>query len=358
MPLYMDIHKVETNAFTVEDVVKAHMQDLAVQAKYGVIQIKYWVNVETQMIFCLMEGPSKEACNKVHVESHGNTACNIIKVSDDEYNLYLGTGKSVKDLAHTDSGGIDTGFRTLILFSLVDLTGKYNHMYDEVKKLIDQHNGSPIIQPDDNMMASFVYASDAILCAIAINKILKPIQDNLEFVVTLVSGSPVDEFGKDLFEETKKKAQYLSAVGLKKIMYIDNETEALSAKEPISPNVRAEEFKTINNDDFNFLFQLFNILDKKLYEPDFKSNELYSLLGLSKSQAYRKIKSLTEIAPNQLIQELRLRHSLINLKQNGKTISEIAFDLGFNSPTYFTRTFRKRFGITPTTFVKTIEDSY
>ena len=69
--------------------------------------------------------------------------------------------------------------------------------------------------------------------------------------------------------------------------------------------------------------------------------DLNALFGLSKSQAYRKIKSVTGIAPNQLIQELRLRKSLKSLKKNDKTIAEIAFDLGFNSPTYFARVFKK-----------------
>lgn len=352
MPLYMDIHKVETDAFTVEDVVKAHMKDLAIQEKFGVVQVKYWVNTETKMIFCLMKGPSKEACNQVHVESHGNTACNIIEVSDDEYNLYLGAGKSVDDLAHTNEGGIDTGYRTLLLLSLVDLTGKYSHMYYEVKQLIEKYKGLPIIQPEEDIMASFIYASDAILCAIAINELLKPIKDNLEFVITLVSGKPVDEFGNDLFEETNNKAKYLQAIGLKEIMFIDTETMALSLKEPISPKIRQEEFKSINEQDFKFLFQLFEIFNDKLFEPDFKCEELYSLIGLSKSKTYRKIKLLTKIAPNQLIQELRLRKSLKYLKQNSKTISEISYDLGFNNPTYFTRIFRKRFSITPSNFAQ------
>ncbi len=352
MPLYMDIHTVDSDAFSVEDVVKAHMEDLAIQEKFGVIQIKYWVNVEARTLFCLMKGPNKEACNQVHKESHGNTACNIIEVSDDEFNIFLGTGKNVNDLAHTVDGGIDTGYRIIFLISLIDLTGLYGHFNNEIKRLIEKYKGVPIILPDDNIMASFVFASDAVLCALEINKILKPIQDNLEFVITLVSGKPVDEFGNDLFEETKKKTEYLSAVGLKKKMFIDTETKALFAKESISPKIRDDEFQTINNDDFIFLFKLFETLNKKLYDPKFKSKDLYSFLGLSKSQTYRKIKSLTEIAPNQLIQELRLHKSLKKLKQKGGTIAEVAYNLGFNSPTYFTRTFRKRFGITPTCFNK------
>ena len=100
MPLYMDIHIVDSDSFSVEDVVKAHMQDLAMEKKFGVTQRKYWVNEKNKTIFCLMEGPDKDSCNAVHRESHGLTACNIIEVSDDEYHLFLGIGeKNEVDLA-------------------------------------------------------------------------------------------------------------------------------------------------------------------------------------------------------------------------------------------------------------------
>ena len=91
-------------------------------------------------------------------------------------------------------------------------------------------------------------------------------------------------------------------------------------------------------------------MEDKIEQPDFKSEDIDRMLGLSKSQTYRKIKSLTGIAPNQLIQEFRLRKSLKFLKQHSKTISETAYDLGFNSPAYFAKVFRKRFNITPTHF--------
>ena len=346
----MDIHTVDSDDFSVEDVVKAHMEDLAIQERFGVIQIKYWVNVEAKTLFCLMEGPNKEACNEVHKESHGNTACNIIEVSDDEFNLYLGVGKNVNDLAYTYSGEIDTGYRTILLLSIADLTGKYSHYINEIDRIIDQHKGVPILQPDDDIMVSFIFASNAILCAKAIGKLLRSIPDNIEFTLSLVSGRPVDEVGNNMFEETKKKVRYMCSLGSKKTMYIDSETKILSDKERISSKIGIDDFKVVQNEDFIFLFQLFDILDEKLDNPDFKSESLNELLGLSKSRTYRKIISFIGIAPGQLIQELRLRKSLRSLKQNGKTIAEIAFDLGFNSPTYYARVFKKRFYITPTYF--------
>jgi len=157
MPLFMDIHTVDSDDFTVEDVVKAHMEDLAIQERFGVIQIKYWVNVETKTLFCLMEGPDKDACNMVHKESHGNTACNIIEVSDDEFNLFLGEGKSVNDLAYTNSGGLDTGYRTILLLSTADFSGQYGHKINEIHRSIEQYQGVVILGPEDDIMVSFLF---------------------------------------------------------------------------------------------------------------------------------------------------------------------------------------------------------
>jgi AraC-like DNA-binding protein len=53
-----------------------------------------------------------------------------------------------------------------------------------------------------------------------------------------------------------------------------------------------------------------------------------------------------------LIQESRLHKALNTIMQGSMTIAEIAYEVGFNSPTYFTRAFKKRFGITPTEFAK------
>ena len=352
MPLYMDIHTVDSDTFSVEDVVKAHMEDLAIQERFGVVQLKYWVNVEAKTIFCLMEGPDKKSCNMVHVESHGNTACNIIEVSDDEYNLFLGIGNDINDLAQTEAGEIDTGYRTILLSNLTDFTGKYKHLSKEIKRLVQRHKGVLVVQPGNDIMASFIYSSSAILCAYAIEKLFKSIEDNIEFNLSLVTGKPVDEEGKNMFEETKKKVKFLCSIGLNKTMYIDVKSKELSSKEPKSPKVREEDFKIVTIDDFNFIFQLFEILNGKLEDPEFKSEGLNIALALSKSKTYRKIKSLTGMAPNQLIQELRLRKSLELLQQKSHTIAEIAFDSGFNSPTYFTRMFKKRYKVLPSSFAK------
>lgn len=350
MPLYMDIHTVDSDTFSVEDVVKAHMEDLAIQEQFGVTQLKYWVNVEAKTLFCLMKGPDKEACNEVHRKSHGNTACNIIEVSDDEFNLFLGVGNNINDLAKTISGEIDSGYRTILLVRIFNFTGKHN--LDHIYTIIKKHEGSIIVHPDDEIMVSFIFASQAILCAVAIEHLVASLPDNIELTLAIASGRPVDEKGENLFEETRSKVHCLSALGSINRIYIDSDTKALSEKETISSQIHMTNFDVVQNDDFEFLNRLFQILNENSHTPEFKSNYLYGLLGLSKSQAYRKISLLTGMPPNQLLQELRLRKSLVRIQRKSETIAEIAYDMGFNSPTYFTRAFKKRFGLLPTSFAK------
>jgi len=348
----MDFHKLDSSVISKEELTKFHDEDLAIQEKFGVFELKYWANLEAKNLFCLAQAPSKEAFNEVHKQSHGRTACNIIEVSEDEFNLYFGTGKSVNDLAHTESGEIDTGFRTILLLSLDDLCGQNDHYLKEVNRLIEHNNGTRVIYPDDDIMTSFIFASNAILCAKAIYNLLISIPDTIEFNISLVSGRPVDETGNNMFEEAKKKVQYLCALGLQKTMFLDSETKVLSDKERMSSKINMEDFSIIKHEDFILSNKLYDILENKIDQTDFKSEDIDRMLGISKSQTYRKIKSLTGIAPNQLIQEFRLRKSLKFLKQHSVTISEIAYDMGFNSPAYFAKLFRKRFSITPTHFTK------
>ncbi|MEX2437425.1 MAG: nickel-binding protein [Candidatus Paceibacterota bacterium] len=346
----MDIHTVNSDTFSVEDVVKAHMEDLAVQEKFSVTQLKYWVNEEAKTIFCLMKGPDKEACHQVHAQSHGQTACNIIEVSDNEYNLFMGMGTDINDLAHTQSGDLDTGYRTIMLANIVYLFGNESHNIDKVYPFINQYNGVPVLQPGSELISSFVYASDAIKCTKAIKKSLGSMQKKVEYNFAIVSGKPVDEQGDTFFEKTKIKARSLGMLGLSNKIYLDKEAQRLSEKEVHSQKEEPENFTIVRDEDMKLIIELSEILVDKLIDSDFNSKDLITLLGISKSQVYRKIKLLTDMAPNQLLQEARLQKALLSLTSS-QTIAEIAYESGFNSPSYFTRAFKKRFGILPTDFV-------
>jgi hypothetical protein len=79
MPLFMDIHDKVAGA-TVADVADAHRKDLEIQGEHDVRYVRYWFNEETGRIFCLAEGPSREAVDRVHKLSHGLAADEILEV--------------------------------------------------------------------------------------------------------------------------------------------------------------------------------------------------------------------------------------------------------------------------------------
>lgn len=79
MPLFLDIHQ-HVPGLTKEAVEQAHAKDLEIQGNYDVRYLRYWYDTESGKIFCLVEAPDKESANRVHRESHGLVADEIIEV--------------------------------------------------------------------------------------------------------------------------------------------------------------------------------------------------------------------------------------------------------------------------------------
>ena len=75
-------------------------------------------------------------------------------------------------------------------------------------------------------------------------------------------------------------------------------------------------------------------------------------MGSSRVQLYRKIKALTNYSPNELVRIARLKKAASLLASSEKTISEITYEVGFTSPSYFTKCYKEYFGESPTDFLK------
>jgi len=82
MPLFMDIHESLPDGATADDVAKAHEADVALQGRYGVRYLKYWVDDASHKVFCLVEAPDAETASKVHREAHGLVADRIFAVEE------------------------------------------------------------------------------------------------------------------------------------------------------------------------------------------------------------------------------------------------------------------------------------
>ncbi|MCB0663753.1 MAG: response regulator, partial [Saprospiraceae bacterium] len=96
-----------------------------------------------------------------------------------------------------------------------------------------------------------------------------------------------------------------------------------------------------------FLQKVLEAIDKNLSDTDFSNANLASLLHLSESQLFRKLKALTGKSTAIYIRSYRLAKGKELLEKTSLTVSEIAYEVGFSDPAYFSRTFSSEFGLSP-----------
>jgi signal transduction histidine kinase/ligand-binding sensor domain-containing protein/DNA-binding response OmpR family regulator len=100
-----------------------------------------------------------------------------------------------------------------------------------------------------------------------------------------------------------------------------------------------------------FLVKATQLIIDHLGDPEFDVEDLESGLDMSKMQLYRKLKNLTSLAGNEFIRSIRLQQAKLRLETSDFNISEIAYQVGFNDPAYFTRAFKKQYGQTPKSII-------
>jgi AraC-like DNA-binding protein len=120
-------------------------------------------------------------------------------------------------------------------------------------------------------------------------------------------------------------------------------TDHLDAQEDLAKNYLERLFP--QND--SFLENVLQIIDKHLNDESFGVEMLCREIGTSERQAQRKLKAITNKSPNQLISSVRLHRAKELLLNNQFNISEIAFQTGFSDPSYFSKNFKKEFGLSP-----------
>jgi signal transduction histidine kinase/DNA-binding response OmpR family regulator/streptogramin lyase len=103
--------------------------------------------------------------------------------------------------------------------------------------------------------------------------------------------------------------------------------------------------------DEKFLQKTIEIIHQHLSEQEFNVDYLAEHMSMSRSQLYRKIHALTGMPPNEFIRYNRLQRAAELLKQHTGNIAEIAYEVGFNNPSYFSECFKKQFGVLPSDYV-------
>ena len=106
--------------------------------------------------------------------------------------------------------------------------------------------------------------------------------------------------------------------------------------------------------DKTFLDKVIKTIENHFEDEKFSVDKLADGMNMSVSQLTRKLNALIDQPPGQLIRSFRLQRAADLLKQNSGTVAEICYKVGFNDQAYFSRTFKKQFGCSPSEYKKTL----
>jgi len=102
--------------------------------------------------------------------------------------------------------------------------------------------------------------------------------------------------------------------------------------------------------DQKFIQKAKNVVEEYMSDPDFNVELFGQEMALSRSQLHRKLSALLDQSPTDFIRTIRLNRAAVLLAQKSANVAEIAYDVGFNNPSYFSECFRKQFGKLPSEY--------
>lgn len=362
----MDIHLI--NEIDIEQVKSAHLEDLSVQEKYNVKYHQFWVNEATNTVFCLMEGPDKESCAAVHREANGLEACKIVEVEGGLYDLFMGKDRVIDHgLVRHLNGEIDSGFRFILSLDIISQTTASDKVdFSSLKlphiprgkaiELITKHEGQVIRGISfDYIMGVFRSPHAVLKSAYAIQKLFdqkidKGIQNswNIKYNMGISIGQPLTE--KDGFFEKAVQVSYrlCQVAGHREILVPRYFEEICGLNEIMEQHIHLRILEKVEQD---FLDELMDITEEKLADAGFSVESLGREIGVSRPQLYRKVLAVTGKSPVSFIRDIRLNKALILIRENKLNISEIALEVGYNNPSYFSKTFYQKYGVKPSMLV-------
>ena len=107
---------------------------------------------------------------------------------------------------------------------------------------------------------------------------------------------------------------------------------------------------TSNPIDEDFMSKVYVVLEKSYQKPEFSASQFASEMFVSRSLLYKKIRAITDLNITDFINSFKLKKAAELIQGNKLPIADIAFDVGFNDPKYFSRIFRKFYGMSPSEF--------
>ena len=128
-----------------------------------------------------------------------------------------------------------------------------------------------------------------------------------------------------------------------------------SIEQKVNSKFQTNDFKPkeviVSSIDEKILFQALEIVEQNISDPEFNVDKFAAAIGMEASTLYKKLMALIDMPPGEFIRDIRMKRAIQLLAQNKVSISEIAYMVGFDSPNYFSKVFKKYYNISPTDYI-------
>jgi AraC-like DNA-binding protein len=352
MPIYMDRHDVAEN-ITAEMVAHIHQEDLKIQDQFGCRGLTYWFDNKRKTAFCLIEANNKDSILKMHNKAHGQVPHRIIEVEASIVESFLGRIEDPEKAKNAELNIInDPAFRAIMVIQLNLLVPKskdvaslrfsFEHYRKAVLDILNAYEGNLVKQSENYLLVSFKSISKAVNAA---SDIRDKLRNKIVLKIGLSAGVPVTE-KKLIFEDTIKLAERMCKT-VKGEIITSSEVKELYNSENVKGLKEGKSIRCLTHADESFLNALFEYADLHWRSTNLKIDDVATAMGYSRSQLYRKFVLVAGQPPNAFIKDYRLHAALQLLNRQTDNISQVAFDCGFTSQSYFSKCFQKKYGYLP-----------
>lgn len=241
---------------------------------------------------------------------------------------------------------------------LVLIIDDNNGMRDYLRSILkDKYNVSEAADGKQGLEKACREVPKLVIC-----DVMMPVMDGLEFtrqlkqnmatshipVILLTARSLAEqrEEGYDTGADSYLTKPFSGSVLLSRVdNLLRNRTMLRSLFSGDKKEEAAEE--QLGSRDQTFINRLRNSIRQNMGDSDFTVERLGEEVGLSRVQLYRKVKALTGQTPVDLLKKARLERARLLVEKTDKSISEIAYEVGFTAPSYFNKCFKDEFGVNP-----------
>jgi AraC-like DNA-binding protein len=172
-------------------------------------------------------------------------------------------------------------------------------------------------------------------------------KNDIQIILSSINAS-LQELGrqKELSDKSRKKLSGILG-DIDELSSLMNIPPGREASGSLASDTVPGEVGYTSSLDKEFLDKAVNVIENELSDPAFSTNEFCRAIGMSRTSVYNKIKTLTGQGPNDFIRIIRLKKARELLLLRKHTVAEVAIIVGFSDAKYFSTSFKKQFGVSP-----------